>query len=202
MSAMPHDSAPRRPNVRPRTARVFPVERATNRWWTIAAALAVAVACRTPPPGGAPYPATASESRQPGETAVESPEAQEPIYLAVLRFYRPGPGQARWLDRSLLPEAAGRVGGELDPRLMAKLIAALGPDYCVRDAGGCQAERGGILTLSLPYRVSADTVRVVARFEGVAGPFAPGTAFSGTEGFLLVRAGASWTIAEHRPVRR
>jgi hypothetical protein len=132
------------------------------------------------------------------ETVVADTGAQQDIYRAVLHFYRPGPGQSRWLDRRLLPSAPGDTGRVLDARLTDRLVGLLGTGaFCVLGSAACSYQRGGVIRLSLPYATGPDVVRVLVRFDGRAGPYAPGTAFRGTEVFLLVRAGGGWRIHAH-----
>ena len=139
----------------------------------------------------APYP-------QAQETAVADPAMQEAIYRAVLHFYRPGPGQSRWLDPQLLPSAPADTGRVMDAALASRLVAAMGRgSFCLLHSGTCSRARGGVVHLSLPYATGPDVARVLVRFEGLAGPYAPGTAFSGTEAFVLVRAGNTWKIHAH-----
>jgi hypothetical protein len=142
--------------------------------------------------------------RAAAETIAVAPEAWARLYGPVLRFYRPSSGQARWLEPRLLPASRGDTAGpRLDSATVRMIIAASGvARLCVRGiapAEGCEAARGGILRLSAPYAADTQTARVVARFEGVPGPYAPGTAYSGTEVFLLRRAGDAWVIAAHEP---
>jgi hypothetical protein len=139
----------------------------------------------------APYP-------QGPETAVADRAVQEGIYRAVLQFYRPGPGQSRWLDPQLLPSAPADTERVMDAALAHRLVAAMGRgSFCLLHGPGCAHTRGGVLHLSLPYATGPDVARVIVRFEGLAGPYAPGTAFSGTEVFVLVRVGNTWKIHAH-----
>jgi hypothetical protein len=105
----------------------------------------------------------------------------------------------RWLDREVLPAARGDSIGALDSALVTRLILALGPShFCMyREVPSCSGRPGGSLRLSQVYGLSPDQARVVVHFEGYGGPYAPGTAFSDTEVFLVGRQKDKWRIATH-----
>jgi hypothetical protein len=153
--------------------------------------------CRgTPLPPLTPQVVSTAPYRQEQEAIVADPGAQQTIYRAVLHFYRPGPGQSRWLDRHLLPSAQGDAGRLLDALLTDRLVELLGKgSFCVLGSSACAHQRGGIVRLSLPYATGPDVARVMVRFDGRDEPYAPG--FTSTEVFLLVRVRGKWKIHAH-----
>jgi hypothetical protein len=168
----------------------------------VAAAFLLLVACHsTTPPGAAPADFSTSLYRLADETVTFEPADHEAIYRSVLHFYRPAGAQARWLDPHLLPAAPADTGRTLDDGLAHRLIRSLGlTRFCLQEEGaGCGASSGGILQLSPVYGLSSDRARLIVRFEGVARPFAGGTAYSGTEAFLLERRAGDWRIRAHAP---
>jgi len=150
---------------------------------------------------GAPL-ADGSVDATPFRTAAESvvlPPGEWPrLYRPVLRFYGPPSNQARWLDRQLLPATPGDSAAPLlDPATARALVAASGVErLCVRDdaTAACDRALGGVLRLSAPFAPDSATARVAVRFELVSGPDAPGTAYAGTQVFLLRRRSDGWTI--------
>jgi hypothetical protein len=168
---------------------------------SIHAAFAIALgACHGSAPQ-APAPAEFNRSpyREAAESAAVSAADEEAIYLTVLEFFRPSGQQMRWLDREVLPAARGDSIGALDSALVTRLILALGPShFCTyREVPACSGRPGGSLRLSQVYGQSPDRARVVVHFEGYSGPYAPGTAFSDTEVFLVARQKDKWRIEMH-----
>ncbi len=143
-------------------------------------------------------PASAVPYRAATETVDVAPSEWPRLYRPVLRFYGPPSNQARWLDRQLLPATPGDSAGPLlDPATARALVAASDVErLCVRDdaAAACDRALGGVLRLSAPFAPDSTTARVAVRFELVSGPGAPGTAYSGTQVFLLRRQSDGWTI--------
>jgi hypothetical protein len=167
-----------------------------------ATAFALLAACHsTTPPGAAPADFSTSLYRLADETVTFEPPDHEAIYRSVLHFYRPAGAQARWLDPHLLPAAPADTGRTLDDDLAHRLIRALGPSrFCLQEeAAGCGTSSGGVVRLSPVYGLSSDRARLIVRFEGVAPPYAGGTAYSGTEAFLLERHAGDWRIRAHAP---
>jgi hypothetical protein len=144
-----------------------------------------------------------SPFRQPAETIALPLEDQEAIYRTVLHFYRPAGSHVRWLDGRLLPATPDGAGPTLDRELALRLVQQLGPSrFCLREeAGRCEGASGGVLRVSTVYCRSADEARLVVEFLGVAEPFAPATAYSGTQVFLVERRSGGWRIRAHEPAR-
>ena len=180
----------------PLPATCWSVSRASAAGFLLLAACHAAT-----PPGTAPADFSTSLYRLADETAIFQPADHEAIYRSVLHFYRPAGVQARWLDPHLLPAAPADTGQTLDDDLAHRLIHALGPSrFCLEEeAAGCNASSGGVVRLSPVYGLSSDRARLIVRFEGVAGPYAGGTAYSGTEAFLLERHAGEWRIRAHAP---
>jgi len=153
--------------------------------------------------GPAPSPASVSPSpfRQPNETVSLPQDAVQAIYTAVLQFYRPAGGQVRWLDLRLLPATPHDTAATLDQALASRLIQGLGSArYCLDEAASrCTGLPGGRLRLSPVYGLTADEARVVVDFQGIGRPYAPETAYSGTQVFLLQRQTDAWNIRVHVP---
>jgi len=159
--------------------------------------------CHSAPPSS-PYPTGYSLSpyRQPAETAAVSPADREAIYHIVLQFYRPTHEQVRWIDQEALPTAPGDSVRAIDPALIARLVQSLGSSrYCIQ--GGVPAcplhPTGGSLRVSEIYGLNHGQVRLAVHFTGYAGPYASGSAYAGTEVFLVERENDQWRIAAHAP---
>jgi hypothetical protein len=165
----------------------------------LALALLLSGCHRAPLPPLTPQVVSTAPYPQGQEAAVTDAGLQQDIYRAVLQFYRPGPGQSRWLDRRLLPSVPGDTGRVMDAALAGRLVTAMGRgSFCLLHGRGCSHTRGGVVHLSLPYATGPDVARVIVQFDGLSGPYAPGTAFGGTEVFVLVRAGNGWKIHAHQ----
>jgi hypothetical protein len=125
----------------------------------------------------------------------------EAIYIKVLQFYRPTSSQIRRLEDRMLPVTVADSGQPLDPALAIRLVQQLGPaHYCFHGTvPSCLGKTGGGLALSPIQQLSPDQVRVAVHFVGYSTPYASGTAWAGTEVFLLERDRAGWRIAAHAP---
>ena len=146
-------------------------------------------------------PASATPYRVATETVDVAPAEWPGLYRAVLQFYRPGPGQARWLDRRLLPAGPLDAGdAELDQAAARRLIEASGVSrLCLADrVGECTAQRGGRLRISAPFAADTATARVVVRYEAVDA-YVPTPSYIGTQVFLLRRDRGGWAIAARAP---
>jgi hypothetical protein len=166
-----------------------------------AGAVLLAACGSTGPSQPVPADLSLSPLREPAETLSLAPEDQEAIYLSVLRFYRPSGDQVRWLDLRLLPAAAADTAVTLDRALALRLIQSLGTRFCLQDSpGNCAGGSGGVLRVTPVYGMTTERARLVVQFEAVAGPYAPGTAFSGTEVFLVEKRDKEWRISVHAPV--
>ena len=128
---------------------------------------------------------------------------QEGIYRAVLHFYRPAGPNVRWLDPQVLPVSVADTGAVWDRSLMLRLIDWLGPArFCLQDAyPTCAGRSGGVLRVSPIYGSAPGRARLIVAFEGVGGPYAPSTAYSGLEVFLVEQHGGEWRIRTHAPSR-
>jgi hypothetical protein len=149
----------------------------------------------------APTAFARSPYRQPAETLALSSPDQEAVYRAVLRFYRPTRGHVRWLDRTLLTDAPGQSAATMERPLALQLIAEVDPSrFCLEEVRStCPGRVGGVLRLSQVYAEASGQARVVVDFKGEAGPYAPGTAYSGLEVFVLDRHEPDWQIRAHTP---
>jgi hypothetical protein len=151
----------------------------------------------TPAPSGldrSPY-------RQPGESAWIPPADEEAAYLVVLKFYRPAGDQVRWFDPHLLPAAPVDTARSMDPQLVMRLMSALASlRFCLEGSdSSCTGRSGGVIRVSSVYGLAPDRARIIADFRGVAPAFAPGSAYSGTETFLLSRHDGAWKVQAHGP---
>jgi hypothetical protein len=155
-------------------------------------------------PEAVPAAFSLSASRQPAETLSLSAEDQEAVYRTVLYFYRPATGHVRWLDRRLLPAAPSDPETALDRPLALRLVAELGPTrFCIQETPStCNGRSGGVLRVSPVYELAPGQARVLVDFKGDAGPYAPGTAHSGLEVFLVEKHEREWRIRAHTPTSR
>ena len=165
--------------------------------WLLALAACHASLVSTP----APAPFSTSPWRQPAETLAVTPDEQEAIAYSVLAFYRPAAGKVRWIDERFFPAAQGDSVVLLDPAMLPRLIQTMGSSHWCRQqlTAQCSGKIGGILQLSRPYAAEPMSVRVVVQFRGESGPFAPNTAYAGTEVFQLGRQEGKWVILSHLP---
>jgi hypothetical protein len=141
----------------------------------------------------APYATSSETVRLPaGDT--------QALYAAVLEFYRPGPGHARWLDRVLLPSQAAGERAPLDSAIAASLVNSLRGSFCVlsgtRDCRGKTA--GGILRISPVYQAASGEARVVVEFSGVE---ENGPATVSSLVFLLGMDDGKWRIMSRGPAK-
>lgn len=124
------------------------------------------------------------------------------VIEAVLDFFRPPRGQARWLDRTWLVPAGldAPPDVEVDAATARAVIASLGEGpFCLADAkAGCRASRGGRLQISEIYSSGAGTARVVAAFEG-RWPPAPARP-AGQQIFVLHKDANRWRIVDRLPI--
>ena len=176
----------------------------TQRTVHLFAILALLASCQHAPPS---QPVPADYDRLPFAPAGNligngSPDV-EPVYLKVLQFYRPTHSQVRRLEDRMLPIAVADTGQPLDPALAARLVQQLGSShYCFHGTvPPCISTIGGGLVLSAIQQLGPDRVRVAVHYIGDSTPYASGTAFSGTEVFLLERDHAGWRIVAHAPAR-
>jgi len=162
-------------------------------------------ACHNAQPS-APVPA--DYSRFPFQPAGNLVTAASPdleaVYSTVLQFYRPTQSQIRRLEDRMLPATVADSGQPLDPALATRLVQRLGPNrYCFHNTvPTCLGKIGGGLALSPIQQLGPDRVRVAVQFVGDTTPYASGTAWAGTEVFLLERDHAGWRIVAHAPARR
>jgi hypothetical protein len=166
------------------------------------ASLVSSAAChQSPQLSPEPLVRPTSPIRQPAESLPLSLTDQEAIYRAALRFYRPARHQVRWLDLRLLPAGARDGVDSLEPQMAERLVRDVGSDhYCIhgRDSA-CNGSAGGILRVSSVFSASAGRARLLVSFTGVSGPYATGTATSGTEVFFLSWIRDGWGIVAHSP---
>jgi hypothetical protein len=173
-------------------------------WKRIALLLSVpaALACHTrvTPQGNEPFDFNTSAFASPAETVRLPARETRDIYQAVLRFYRPGPGRARWLDSVLLPSVPSGNNRITFPDLAASLVEELGASYCVLSERDCRGTRsGGTLRVSPVYQVDSQRVRVVVQFTSMD-PYGPET--SNSQVFLLARdAAGAWRIESRGPAK-
>jgi hypothetical protein len=165
-------------------------------------AIAILAACAPRPisQGSEPVEFNTSPYVARGETVVTPDRESVELYRVVLRFYRPGPGRARWLDRALLPSEPGAMGLSLDTSLAALLVETQGNAFCVlEEKQECRGrESGGVLRISPVYQVATDQARIIVEFTGVE-PYGP--AHAGSQAFLLSRNDRGWRIVSRAPAR-
>jgi hypothetical protein len=173
----------------------------TPRVALVAPALLLAACHGSTPPAAFPTEFSLSRFRQPAETLLLAPQDQEAIYQAVLRFFRPAGNHVRWLDLKMLRPTPDTAEPALGRGLALRLLDRLGPGRaCLQDAPApCTGRSGGILRVSSVYGLTEERARVVVRFQSVPGPYAPETAFSVTEVFLVEKASRHWRLRTHAP---
>ena len=153
-----------------------------------------------------PIPA-AAERGTPEQRALLDEESRMSAYRSLIRdFFRPSRGQARWIDPRPLPDARSAAAEDqerADDAWAAKVVAAVAhPRVCALEGEDreCRGRPGGVVRLSAPYAIDADTILVLARFATVHAGEDPSTAAStrargGPElQFWLARRGQGWKV--------
>lgn len=171
----------------------------------------IVVACSSNKTETRPTPVAPSPIRG-TEEAADSVQEQDrtEVYRTLLRnFYRPAPGQARWID----PHPLGEKRGSSDTTIRAVSDDETPPDagwaaFVVEASGmqrvcvlggaedDCRGRTGGILRFSPVYAAGPRRVHVFARYTPHGGAVGPITELR----FTLGRRSDSWRIVDRAPV--
>jgi hypothetical protein len=151
--------------------------------------------------GNEPLDFNTSAYLAPSETVRMPDREMVLLYRKALSFYRPGRGNARWLDRAMLPsDPAAPAGRTLDSSLAVSIVEQLEGAFCLlNEAAECDGKSsGGTLRVSPVYQVDAAQARVIVEFQARD---RYGPAFSNTMAFLMVRNHDGWHILSRGPAK-
>jgi hypothetical protein len=147
--------------------------------------------------GNEPLDFNTSAYAAPAERVRMPDEDTRALYQAVLKFYRPGPGRARWLDRAMLPSDRGEHAAMLDSDMAVAIISDLGEKFCILGEDECDGKNaGGTLRISPVYQLDSVQARVIVEFKSRE-PHGPET--SSSLAFLMKLDGRAWRILSLGP---